>query len=388
MTFKTSTVPFCGPPSMTLRDFVTRDPTGGIPALFSGRRAYFSFNTRVAIRKACDLLKLGPGDEILVPAYNCGSEVDPLRHAGLAIKLYPINRHAHFDPDAIERMISPHTRAIYFTHYFGFLQPGVAALRELCDRHGLWLIEDCALSLLSGAQPSEGRSGDVAVFCFYKFFPTLAGGALVINNPRLATDVRFDGNVPPQQMVKHVARTGMAMTLGAERSVAALRFIRRGRTLDSPPVRPASGKPDMPAHYYFDPRLRNAPISVFAARPLRSFNVEKTISARRRNYRMYLEFLSGMVGIEPLFPKLPDNVCPLSMPILTDNRDTLAGALVARGIPATPWWAGYNRHLDWTGCKDACHLKDHVLSLPLHQYLEPDAIRHIAQELHNLLRAR
>lgn len=371
----------------TLRDLVARDPADGIPALFSGRHAHFSFNTRVAVRKACDLLKLGPGDEILAPAYNCGSEMDPLRHAGLSIKLYPVDRYTRLDPDTIEHMIGPSTRAIYLTHYFGFLQPDAAALRDICDRHGLWLIEDCALSLFSGAEPAEGRTGDVAVFCFYKFFPTLAGGALVINNERLAADIRFDGRVPARQMIKNVVRTGMAMTLGAERSAAALRLIRRGRTPDTAPAPAASGRPDMPPHYYFDPRLRNAPISLFASRPLRAFNVEQTISARRRNYRMYLEALSGIPGVAPLFPELPDDVCPLSMPVLTENRDALAAALLARGILATPWWAGYNRHLDWTGCEDACHLKDHVLSLPLHQYLESEAIEHIAQELHGLRRA-
>ncbi|WP_417462993.1 aminotransferase class V-fold PLP-dependent enzyme [Kordiimonas sp.] len=371
-----------------LHDFIAHDPNGGILELFSGRHTRFSFNTRVAIRKACDLLGLAPGDEVLAPAYNCGSELDPLRHAGLSIRLYPVDRRTHIDLDAIERMIGPRTHAVYLTHYFGFLQPDATALRDLCDRHGLWLIEDCALSLLSGAQPVEGRTGDVAVFCFYKFFPTLGGGALVINNERFTMDIRFDGQVPSRQMLKHVLRMGLAMTLGAERSATLLRYIRRGRALDTLPLVIPSGPPDMPPHYYFDPRLQDASISLFAARPLRAFNVAKTVAARRRNYRAYLKALSDMPGVSPLFPELPEDVCPLSMPVLTDNRDALAAALVARGIPATPWWSGYNRHLDWTGCEDACHLKDHVLSLPLHQYLETEAVMHITKELNTLLKAR
>ncbi len=374
----------CGDMSPSLGQMFARDPAGGIPALFRGRRTHYSFNTRVAIRKACDLLGLGPGDEILAPAYNCGSEMDPLRHAGLAIRLYPVDRRTRFDPDAVERMIGPRTRAIYLTHYFGFLQPDAAALRGICDRHGLFLIEDCALSLLSGAAPVEGRTGDVAVFCFYKFFPTLAGGALVVNNGALGGDIRFDGRPPVRDMAKRLARAGLSMTLGAEGSATALRLLRRGRVPDMPAARPA-GRPDMPAHYYFDPRLRDAPISRFAAHPLRAFDAAQAISARRGNYRLFLGHLAGMPGAAPLFPDLPDDACPPSMPVLVKGRDALAAALAARGIPATPWWAGYNRHLDWAGCADACHLKDHVLSLPLHQYLEPAAIGYIAKELHVLL---
>lgn len=379
--------PYCGDLPAKLRDLFTRNPAGGIPALFRGRRVHYSFNARVAIRKACDLLGLGPGDEILAPAYNCGSEMDPLRHAGLAIRLYPVDRRTRFDPDAVARMIGPRTRAIYLTHYFGFLQPDAVALRSICNRHGLFLIEDCALSLLSGAAPVEGRTGDVAVFCFYKFFPTLAGGALVVNNDALGGDIRFDGRPPVRDMAKRLVRAGLSMTLGAEGSAAALRLLRRGRAPGAPPAPDPSGRPDMPAHYYFDPRLRDAPISRFAARPLRAFDATQAISARRGNYRLFLEHLADMPGVAPLFPDLPDDACPLSMPVLVERRDALAAALAARGIPATPWWAGYNRHLDWAGCEDACHLKDHVLSLPLHQYLGPLAIAHIAQELRTLLRA-
>lgn len=381
MTSTGLSIPFLHPPSVTFRDFVDHDPYGGIPALFAGRNTSFSFNTRVAIRKACDILELRPGDEVLAPAYNCGSELDPLRHARLSIRLYPVDRRAHIDLHMIERMIGPRTRAIYLTHYFGFLQPEASALRALCDRHGLWLIEDCALSLLSGAQPAEGYAGDVAVFCFYKFFPTLGGGALVINNERLDSDIQFSGRVPARQIIKHVARAGLAMTLGEKRSAAVLRSIRRGRKLDTSTLIQPSDSQDMPAHYYFDPHLQDAPISLFAAKPLRAFNVYKTIAARRQNYRLYLEALSDIQGLKPLFPELPGDTCPLSMPVLTDNRDVLSATLIARGIPATSWWSGYNRYLDWTGCEDARYLKDHVISLPLHQYLEPAAIEYIARTL-------
>lgn len=385
MTGSAASAPYCGDPPMRLRDLFARDPAGGIPALFRGRRMHYSFNTRVAIRKACDLLRLEPGDEILAPAYNCGSEMDPLRHAGLSIRLYPVDRRTRFDPDTVERMIGPRTRAIYLTHYFGFLQPDAAALRGICDRHGLFLIEDCALSLLSGAAPAEGRTGDVSVFCFYKFFPTLAGGALVVNNDALGGDIRFDGRLPLPDMAKRLTRASLSMTLGAGGTAAVLRLLRRGRQPGAQPAPAASGRSDMPAHYYFAPRLRDAPISLFAARPLRAFDAARAISARRENYRLLLDHLADMPGAAPLFADLPDDACPLSMPVLVERRDALAAALVARGIPATPWWAGYNRHLDWAGCEDACHLKDHVLSLPVHQYLGAPAIAHIARELRGLL---
>jgi len=365
-------------------DLITRDPSGGILCIFRGRRVRFSFNTRVAIRKACDLLSLEPGDEVLAPAYNCGSELDPLLQAGLSVRLYPIDRQTRVNLAEVEKMIGPQTRAVYVTHYFGFLNPDLQALREICDRHGLWLIEDCALSLLSGPEPAEGHTGDVAVFCFHKFFPTFGGGALIVNNKRLSTSLQFDGNIPSRRSIKYLARVGLDVLVG-ENQAATLLSMARGLGTPKKTLTPA-GRPDMPSHYYFEPRLQDAPISFLASRPLGGFNVKETVAARRRNFEIYLETLSGLPGVQPLFSDLCESTCPLSMPLVVNNRDALAAALVKEGISATPWWAGYHSKLDWVDCADACYLKDHVLSLPLHQYLHSTDIKHISERLQSLIR--
>lgn len=373
---------WCGPLAMTPGALYSHDPAGGLPALFDGRRVSYSFNTRVAIRRACDLLGLAPGDEVLAPAYNCGSELDPLLKAGLKVTLYPVDRQGVGDPAAVSRLIGPRTRAVYVTHYFGFPQPAMAALRRLCDDNGLSLIEDCALSLMSAA-PADGRTGDVAVFCFYKFFPTLAGGALVINAARIG-DVAIFAAPPPWA---YVARPALRMTLdiifGARR-IATLR-ARLRRPASDPPDDTVSDLPDMPAGYYFDPRLRDTGMARLTRRVLPSFNVSDAIANRRANYRRYIDLLGPEPEIVPLFGNLPDGVCPHSMAVLIPERDMIARALQERGIPATAWWSGYNQFLDWKGQTDARYLKDNVLSLPLHQSLGAPEIEHIVNVLKSLV---
>jgi dTDP-4-amino-4,6-dideoxygalactose transaminase len=372
--------------------FFARDPAGGVPALFAGRRVSYSFNTRVAIRKACDLLGLRPGDEVLAPAYNCGSELDPLLHAGVKVVLYPVDRLAQIDPAMVERSITTDTKAIYVTHYFGFLQPALADLRSLCDAYGLWLIEDCALSLLSGIAPVDGRAGDVSVFCFYKFFPVVAGGALAINSDRIFGRADFDTEAPSRFVTKRALRAGLSLILGARGASATLDRLRHikkrastGSLVGVEPVQVQSTLPDMPAHYYFDPRLQDTRISRLAACQIRSFNVAAAISARRENYQTFLSGLDEIQSVKPLFPHLTEEACPLSMPVLVENRDALVRALVACGIAATPWWSGYSRRLDFSRVPDACYLKDHVLSLPCHQFMGPVEVHHITTELHRLI---
>ncbi|MEO7381559.1 MAG: DegT/DnrJ/EryC1/StrS family aminotransferase, partial [Paracoccaceae bacterium] len=306
---------------MRIASLFGRDPAGGLPALFQGRRISYSFNTRAAIRQACDLLGLQSGDEVLAPAFNCGSELDPLLHAGLTVVLYPVDRQTHVDIAAIEAGITSRTRAIYLIHYFGFLQPATASLRALCDARGLFLIEDCALSLLSGANPANGSAGDISLFCFYKFFPVIGGGALVINNSRITSEPRFDKRPSFRITGKALLRASIDMALGAERRHALMRRLRPGRPAPvAPPVTGANSHPDMPSDYYFDDRLLNTRINSLTAHQIPTFDISGAIAIRRSNYLTYLAAFADRPGITPLFQNLPDETCPLSMPILVENR--------------------------------------------------------------------
>ncbi|WP_171239010.1 DegT/DnrJ/EryC1/StrS family aminotransferase [Ruegeria sp. HKCCA5763] len=375
----------CSDPSMRFVRLFQRDPDGGFTRLFEDRQVHWSFNTRVAIRAGCDLLGLRPGDEVLVPAYNCGSEVDPLIHAGLSVRLYPVAQDLRIDPVRVEPLITDRTRAIYVTHYFGIIQPELAAIRALCDRHGLRMIEDCALSLLSGAAPAEGRAGDVSVFCFYKFVPVLEGGALVVNAPDLGTASPFSRPAPGKIVAKTLARSALVNVLGADRAQSLKRALRNGADTAEPADLPSDEMDDIPWHYYFNPSLQNRRISAFALRPLRSFSVADIIATRQANWHHYREVLDGVQDVTLLKPDLELGTCPLNMPLLVADRDRVARDLQARGIGATPWWAGFNRNLDWTGQDEAMALKNNVLSLPLHQFLGPAHLDHIVTQLRQVL---
>lgn len=373
--------------------FFARGTAQGVQALFEGRRVGYSFNTRVAIRRACDLLGIGPGTEVLAPAYNCGSEIDPLLHAGASVRLYPVDRRAQVDPDTVERMIGPATRAIYLTHYFGFVQPETATLRGICDRHGLALIEDCALSLLSGSPPAEeglaagGLAGDVAVFCFYKFLPVIKGGALVVNNPLLAGPGEFHRPPPTSMITKQLVRRTLGGLPGTGYARAAARWA-NGRSATVGPSGQDAPFPDIPANYYFDPNLRDTGIARQTTKMLAATNVGEVIRRRRQNYLALRDLLHGAGGITLVAEDLPADACPLGLPVLLEDRAAVVAALEQRGISTAPWWSGYHRDMSWEGCADACYLKDHVIVLPVHQALDREnLIPYIARQLMDVVRS-
>jgi len=379
--------PYCGNLQTGLMGLFASRTDQGIAGLFQSRLINFAFKTRVAIFKACEVLGLKPGDEVLAPSYNCGSEIDPLISAGLVIKLYAIDRQTRFRVEDVEALITPRTRAIYFTHYFGWLQPVAAELRALCSERDLFLIEDCSLSLLSGIHPSEGTAGDVALFCFHKFVPVPAGGALVINNRALPASVDFDRPPPRFSDTRMLLRMAAFTILGEARLAKVLGTLRHrsSHNMDAALHDDSVAAPDIPAHYYFDLRLRNARLGRLMLRMLDSFDAGQTRVIRRENAETYLELLDKVQGVRPLFDMLPADACPQCMPVLVNDRDRISMALNARGIASTPWWSGYHRKLDFAGFADACWLKEHVLALPCHQGLSRDAVAHVVETVRHLL---
>ena len=92
---------------------------------------------------------------VLVPDYNSGNEVLALDAAGATIRYYPVGADGQADVAEVERLCSLHKPdVLYVIHYLGWPQP-IRQLADLARRRGMWLVEDCALALLSdaGGQP-------------------------------------------------------------------------------------------------------------------------------------------------------------------------------------------------------------------------------------------
>jgi hypothetical protein len=156
-----------------------RTRRGAVPFPFDDPGVRYFYYARNGVYALARLWNLA-GREVLFPAYFHGVELEALLDAGVRPRFYPVHERMRVDPGEVEKRIGPETRAIYLIHYVGFPGP-VEELRELCDRRGLLLVEDCALALLSalGDRPL-GTFGDASIFCLYKTLPTPNGGALVI----------------------------------------------------------------------------------------------------------------------------------------------------------------------------------------------------------------
>ena len=140
--------------------------------------------------------QLKPGDEVITAATGFPTTVNPILGAGLVpvfVDMLPTTY--NLDPEAVAAAIGPKTRAIMAAHTLG--NPfDLAAIRKLCDAHGLWLIEDTCDALGSTyAGTQVGLFGDLATLSFYPahHITTGEGGAVFTNNAflrRLAESIR------------------------------------------------------------------------------------------------------------------------------------------------------------------------------------------------------
>lgn len=98
----------------------------------------------------------------------------------------------NLSPDAVEALITQRTKAICVVHYAGY-PARLKELREIADRYGLSLIEDCAHALGAeyGGEPI-GSVGDYAIFSFQaiKHMTTIDGGLLALKSPEKMGEAR------------------------------------------------------------------------------------------------------------------------------------------------------------------------------------------------------
>jgi dTDP-4-amino-4,6-dideoxygalactose transaminase len=145
-----------------------------------------------ALILSLEVLGIGPGDEVLVPAMTFVASANAVEHAGATpILVDSLPGTGLMDLDLAEAAITPRTRAVMPVHLAG--RPiDMERLNALRDRHGLMVVEDAAHAI--GAEwrgRRIGAFGNVTAFSFYvtKNITTIEGGALLTDSEQVAEEV-------------------------------------------------------------------------------------------------------------------------------------------------------------------------------------------------------
>ena len=128
--------------------------------------------------------RLRPGDEVVTVAAGFPTTVNPIIQ-NRAVPVFVDVELGTYVPrvEAVERAIGPRTRAVMIAHTMG-VPYEVKEIRELCDTHGLWLIEDNCDALGSRYDGAlTGTIGHLSTFSFYPAHHITMGEGGVVATP-------------------------------------------------------------------------------------------------------------------------------------------------------------------------------------------------------------
>lgn len=162
--------------------------------MHSCRQIWLCSSGTVAIELALRGLKIGPGDEVLLAAYDFKANFTNVLHVGAIPVLVDVRPDDwQLDVDRLDAAWRPQTRGVIASHLHGGLVD-MAALRDWADRRQVAVIEDAcqAPGALVQGRPA-GAWGDVGVWSFggSKLVTAGRGGALLTNRDDVAQRIRL-----------------------------------------------------------------------------------------------------------------------------------------------------------------------------------------------------
>jgi len=160
--------------------------------LHGARFGIATANGSLALTAALAAHGIGRGDEVIVPSFSFFATASSVVAVGATPVFADIEPETYgLCPDAAAAAITAATRAILPVHLFGHLAR-MDALRTLCDRHGLHLIEDAAQAHLATDEGRAAGSWGTAAFSFHatKNMTTGEGGMVLTNDPDVADRLR------------------------------------------------------------------------------------------------------------------------------------------------------------------------------------------------------
>jgi perosamine synthetase len=312
-----------------------------------------------ALQLAVSAAEIGQGDEVLMSAStNIATALAAYHNNAVSVGVDSEPDTWNIDPEQIEPLITPRSRAIIPVHLFGH-PARMDRIMDIARRHNLLVIEDCAES--HGATwkgKITGGFGDMACFSFYvnKVITTGEGGMVVTNDAKLAERLRLLRNLAfsKPRFLHELPGYNFRMT-GYQAAMGLAQFARIDHII---------AQKRRVAHTY-NRLLKDVP----------GLQLPIELPEARNVYWMYAITVGSEFGI---------------------TRDQLAQALASQGIETRTFFCPMNRQpflKRQAGFREiSCPVADRIwesgLYLPSANRLDEDAIAHIAGAVRAAARPR
>lgn len=338
---------------------------------------------KVALRSGLSRLDCSRDGSVLLPACLPAAVVEPILELGLEPEWYAVEPDLGADLADLEARIDDSVEALMVVHYFGFVQPHIEEILALADEHDLAVIGDNAHSPLSRHNGHLlGTLADVGFTSLHKLLPMPDGAVLF--------DGGSDGGAagePPQSGISQEDVTFPLSSLGLYVRARWRPMRRLGRILGSAlrptddPNRgtsPTVSDDERANQRYTDASRRISRLSWYLTGTIDPV----TVTGRRRaNYRTWLDVLSRVDELDPLYGSLEPGVCPQVMPATVEEASTarrFVSSLADWGILGVHQWPTLRTAVaNDSDFRTANDLANRLVVLPCHQSLSPATIERL-----------
>lgn len=152
-----------------------------------------------ALQVSMMALGLKPGDEVITTSFTFIATAEVIALLGLTPVLVDVEHDTfNIDPVAVEKAMTPKTKAIVPVHLFGQCAD-MEALQKIADKHKLFIIEDACQAIGADYIFNDGskkKAGTIGEIGCTSFFPSKNlgcygdGGAIFTNDDKLADEMR------------------------------------------------------------------------------------------------------------------------------------------------------------------------------------------------------
>ena len=163
-----------------------------IAAYVGKKNAVLCSSARSAIRFSLLALRIGRGDEVVVPDLTCRLLPLVVYCTGAKPKFCDVETdNLALSPDSLSKVLSPNTKAVILVHPLG-IPVDPSPFMEIAREKGVALIEDAAQALGASVNGKKaGSFGDLGVFSFNKFLNVKSGGAVVTDSREIADRLKL-----------------------------------------------------------------------------------------------------------------------------------------------------------------------------------------------------
>jgi 8-amino-3,8-dideoxy-alpha-D-manno-octulosonate transaminase len=279
-----------------------------------------------ALSTAMAACGIGAGDEVIIPPFTFVATFEAVLLAGAIPVFSEIDETLCLNPDRLEAVITPKTRAVVPVHMCGAMAR-IDEIKDFCSRKGLILLEDACQSLGATFQGRHlGRFGMAGCFSFdaVKTVTCGEGGAVITDDPTV-----YD---------------------------RCHQYADHGHDHLGGPDRGADGHPILGANFRISEL--NAAVGLAQLRKL-----DKILAIQRKNKQILKEAMTDLPGIS--FRYLPDpfgdSATFLSFMLPTEARARQAAKNLADNQVPCPYWYDNN----WHYFRKWQHLKEMACAAPM-----------------------